>query len=323
MASLFEKVPDDLANMGRQVQGLSWGNVLLYCLIAIVIVLIVSMLLGKKASWFFSWIDFRSAKSKALSGSKTFWKSESAGPKVNDGTRGNQGRMHDMIIPEDQMPEPPANTQYTYHVDVLLANSRNLSGIDGPYRHILHRGSDELYSGDANTPVATGAVNLPPAGLPERMNPGIFLDPNTNDILIFVDTKGRQGETYRESVRLADIPLEKPFRLSVSVFGNVLEVNINCNLEITKVLSGTPRPVENVIYGLCGPAAAQASIQDLILWPFAINSQQLLALCPKKFPAFAPAVPSSCAASKNLINLTTKTPTGGKTSPYTFTCSTK
>ena len=310
MASLFDNVPDDLANVGRRVQGLTWTSVFLYCLVAVVIVLVVSMLMGKKLSWFFSWIDFRTARSKALSGSKTFWKN------------GSTGVMRNLIISEDQMPDPPANTQYTYHVDVLLDNSRNLSGVDGPYRHILHRGSDELYSGDANTPVATGAVNLPPAGLPERMNPGIFLDPNTNDILIFVDTKSRQGETYRESIRLVDNPLNKPFRLSVSIFGNVLEVSLNCRLEITKVLSGTPRPVENVIYGLCGPAAAQASIQNLILWPFAINSKELLALCPKKFPKFAPAVPSSCAASNSLINAMIRSPTGGKTSPYTFTCST-
>ena len=286
MASLFERVPDDLAEVGTTLSSLSWAAVIMYCLVAVVIVLIIRMLLGKTFNW--AWLDWRSARSKALDGSKTFWKS------------GSQGRMRNLIVPEDQMMEP-SNDQYTYHVDVLLANSRNMSSVDGPYRHIMHRGSDELYSGDANTPVATGAVNMPSDGLPKRMNPGIFLDPNTNDILIFVDTKGRNGDTYRESLRIPDIALGQPFRVSVAVFGNVLEVSINCRLEFTKVLDGKPRPVENVMYGLCGPAAAEASIQDLILWPFAVNSQELLALCPKHFPAFAPAVPFSCAMSPNLL----------------------
>ena len=286
MASLFERVPDDLAKVGNTLQGLSWNAVILYCLVAVVIVLIIRMLLGKKFSW--AWLDWRSARSKALDGSKTFWKS------------GHEGRMKNLIIPEVDMMEP-SNDQYTYHVDVLLANSRNLSGVDGPYRHILHRGSDDLYSVEPGMPVATGAVNMPQDGLPKRMNPGIFLDPNTNDILVFVDTKSRTGDLYRESLRIPDIALGKPFRISVSVFGNVLEVSINCQLEFTKVLDGKPRPVENVMYGLCGPASAEASIQNLILWPFAINSQELLAVCSKHFSAFAPAVPTSCAVSSNLV----------------------
>ena len=298
MASLFERMPDDLTEVSKTISGLSWGAVIMYCLVAVVIILIIRMLLGKKFSW--GWLDWRSARSKALDGSKTFWKSQSAGPSAGTGANSNQGRMHNLIIPEEEMMEP-SNDQYTYHIDVLLANSRNLSGVDGPYRHILHRGSDDLYSGDANTPIATGAVNMPIDGLPKRMNPGIFLDPNTNDVLIFVDTKGRNGDTYRESLRIPDIALGKPFRLSVAVFGNVLEVSINCHLEFTKVLDGKPRSVENVMYGLCGPAAAEASIQDLILWPFAVNSQELLTLCPKHFPAFAPAVTNSCAVSSNLL----------------------
>jgi len=318
MASLFERAPDNLAEVGKTISGLSWTAVIMYCLIAVVIVLIIRMLLGKKFSW--AWLDWRSARAKALDGSKTFWKSQRAGPNASDGASDNQGRMRNLIIPEDEMMEP-SNDQYTYHVDVLLANSRNLSGVDGPYRHILHRGSDELYSGDANTPVATGAVNMPSDGLPKRMNPGIFLDPNTNDILVFVDTKGRNGDTYRESLRIHDIALGKPFRLSVSVFGNILEVSINCHLEFTKVLDGKPRSVENIMYGLCGPAAAEASIQNLILWPFAINSQELLTLCPKHFPAFAPAVPSSCAVSKLLLDPQAPSPKGGPDGRYTFTCS--
>jgi hypothetical protein len=131
-------------------------------------------------------------------------------------------------------------------------------------------------------------VSLPPYGLPKRLNPGIFLDPNTNDIIIFVDTKSQTGDVYRESGRISDIPLDKPLRLTVSLHNQVLEVDLNCKLELTKVLAGEPKPVENVLYGLCGKAAAEASIQNLYVWPYAISSEALSHFCPMPFPPFQP-----------------------------------
>ena len=125
-------------------------------------------------------------------------------------------------------------------------------------------------------------------GLPKRLNPGIFLDPNTNDIIIFVDTKSKSGDVYRESGRISDIPLDKPLRLSVSVHDKVLEINLNCKLELTKVLAGEPKTVENVLYGLCGNAAAQASLQNLFVWPYALDNGILVDFCPMPFPPFNP-----------------------------------
>jgi hypothetical protein len=179
---------------------------------------------------------------------------------------------------------------YSVQFDGIIYNTRNYTTTDGPYRHILHRGSKELLATTPNgIPLSgcapAGVGELPPFGLPARMNPGIFVDPNINDIIVFVDTMN--GATpYRESVRIVDVPLDTPFRLGVVINGQVLEIYLNCRLEVTKVLSGVPREIENEWYGISGRANAQAQIQNLMIWTAALAAEDIRPLCPE-LPKFA------------------------------------
>jgi hypothetical protein len=135
-------------------------------------------------------------------------------------------------------------------------------------------------------------------GLPKRMNPGIFLDPNVNDILVFVDTL-KNGTTFRESLRVSDIPLDIPFRIAVIVSKRLLEVYINCKLETTKLLDGDPKEVENIWYGLSGSNSADAQIQNLTIWRHALTIDELSPLCPRQLPTFsAISFPSVCKSDK-------------------------
>jgi hypothetical protein len=179
---------------------------------------------------------------------------------------------------------------YSVQFDGILYNTRNYTTTEGPYRQILHRGSNELV---ASTPhgiplsgcAPAGVGELPPFGLPARMNPGVFVDPNLNDLIVFVDTMN--GSTpYRESVRIVDIPLDIPFRLAIIVNNQVLEVYLNCKLEVTKVLAGVPREIENEWYGISGRANAQGQIQNLYLWTSALQADEIRPLCPT-LPTFA------------------------------------
>jgi len=283
MASLFEDVPgmfsnfasntaDKAAKATQSVASIGPKNLLLYGLLVLAVIVIYLMLTGFKPPSFDS-LDFRSKKSKAMDNAHTFWKSGSTGI-------GSNLRITDDLLPADM------NNRYTYHFDLLLTNSRNVSNVAGPYRHIFHRGSSELYTDNIVSAITGPAQQFPSFGLPKRLNPGVFLDPNTNDIIIFVDTKSKTGDVYRESARIADVPLDKPLRLSITVSNKVLEVNLNCKLELTKVLAGEPKPVENILYGLCGQGAAEAAVQNLIVWPFALPSDTLLEFCPMPVPAF-------------------------------------
>ncbi len=139
---------------------------------------------------------------------------------------------------------------------------------------------------------------MPPYGLPKRMNPGVFLDPNVNDVLVVVDTE-RGGDFIREHVRIKDIPMDQPFRLGIVVKEHVLEVYLNCRLEVSKILYGRPRAVENVWYGLSGTAAAQAQIQNLYIWKRALPADQMTTLCkyPVKFDIERPICDASESAT--------------------------
>jgi len=163
------------------------------------------------------------------------------------------------------------DVSYSFNMDLVLKETRT-NDTSGLHRHIFHRGSDEYASG------------TPPSTLPRRMNPGVFLDPLTNDLLIFVDTlDGSNG--YRESLRVADLPLGTAFRLGLVLNNRVLDVYINCRLEETKLLKGTPRTVENRLYGIAGPSPAPAQLQNVYCWNTSLPSNDFTALCGTA-PAF-------------------------------------
>lgn len=248
---------------------------MLYLLVGFFVFVVVMMLMGKRIR--LEWFDIRPKRTKVLNRARLYWQ---PGPEFTN-----------LRIKKVDAPDL-TNQQYSILTDCVLYNSRDYghiwSGAEGvgPYRHILHRGSNELDTTTVGSFVLNGCSRrgaadstLPPFGLPKRMNPGIFLDPNVNDILVFVDIAGGV-DTYRESVRIPDIPLDIPFRIGVILNHFVLEVYINCRLEVTKLLSGEPKRVENEWYGLAGSAGAQAQIQNLYLWDNPLTPGDLTPLCP-------------------------------------------
>lgn len=248
------------------------GTYVLYALLLVFVVLVVLMLMNIKIS--LSMLIPR--KYSVLASSSKFWTPS--------------GVYTNLTVPSTKAPNI-ADNAYSITLEGLLFNSRNYQSMDGPYRHIAHRGSKELAATTIGGAVLTGCAalgnskDLPPFGLPKRLNPGIFLDPNTNDILVFVDTSDGPN-IYRESVRIADIPLDTPFSLAILLNGRVLEIYLNCGLEATKVLSGDPRTVENVWYGLSGSKSADAQIQNLSIWNYGLTAEDIRSFCSKTPPKF-------------------------------------
>jgi len=190
----------------------------------------------------------------------------------------------------------PHDVAYSFNMDLVLKETRT-NDTAGLHRHIFHRGSEEYASA------------TPPAALPRRMNPGVFLDPLTNDLLLFVDTLG--GTTgYRESLRIADLPLGTPFRLGIVMNHRTLDIYINCMLEETKLLQGTPRTVENRLYGVAGPSPAPAQVQNVYCWDYALSANEITSLCGSVpsvtlTPTCAVAPPSSGATNTGVTEAAT------------------
>lgn len=248
--------------------GAGW---IVYILAALFIIVVIIMVVQPKIDW--SFLDPRPKRMQVTSKAYTAWNNLFTYTNLQyKGPAGFDSRNYSVLF------------------EGILYNTRNYTTTDGPYRHIVHRGSKELLATTPNgIPLSgcapAGVGELPPFGLPARMNPGIFVDPNINDIIVFVDTMN--GSTpYRESVRIVDIPLDVPFSLGVIINGQVLEVYLNCKLEVTKVLAGVPREIENEWYGISGRANAQAQIQNLMIWTNAISADDIRPLCPK-LPTFA------------------------------------
>jgi energy-coupling factor transporter transmembrane protein EcfT len=187
-----------------------------------------------------------------------------------------------LAVVSDDFPMTKADV-YSFSVEVYIANTRS-DDVRGPYRHILHRGSKDIVSYVPNTPGSApkgqGDLN---DGLPKEMNPGIFIDQFTNDIVVFIDTDPTDGgdRAYRESMRITDVPLKKPFHLHFSVHDQTAEIYINCRLAASLLLRGMPRAVPNDWYGRVGFARAAAIIQNLKLWDIDLFAIEIMKLCPK------------------------------------------
>jgi len=271
-----------------------YGIVILFC------VIVVFTLLGKTIDFkWISWFDVRPADWKVKARSSLFFQ---PGPQFTN-----------MVVLASKAVQGMENDIYSILFDFVLYDSRNYASTEGPYRQLLHRGSSELLKATVGGAVLGGCStnpsgDLPPFGLPKRLNPGVFLDPNTNDILIFVDTvKG--SDTLRESVRISDIPLDIPTRIGIVLNKRVLEVYLNCRLETTKVLQGDPKRVENEWYGIAGTAAAKAQLQNLYAWKESLSSDDMKVLCPAP-PVFPTTRPICSGADEPLPPKAVGKPTG-------------
>ena len=173
-----------------------------------------------------------------------------------------------------------ANT-YSISFEVMVSDTRS-DDPQGPFRHLVHRGSKDIVTFKRNSPGSMpkgrGGLN---DGLPSEMNPGIFVDQFTNDMILFIDTDPIKYGDYgfRESIRITDIPLKKPFTVHLTLHDQILEVYINCRLAGSKVLQGIPRAVPNNWYGLAGFSPAQAIVQNVKLWDIDLYATEIRNMC--------------------------------------------
>jgi len=181
----------------------------------------------------------------------------------------------------------PINKGLTIGIELQILDSRSMTSTN-PYRCLFYKGSSDLTTYNPNSPGLTprGSGGLSD-GLPSEMAPGIFLDRVTNDIIVFVDTvpidpiysKMCLARSFRESIRINDLPLNVPFHLHLTLNDKILEVYVNCRLAGTKLLHGLPRIVPNTWFGRAGFAAADAIIQNFTIYDGALDTYQLMQLC--------------------------------------------
>jgi len=189
----------------------------------------------------------------------------------------------------------PSQYGYTLMMDVMIYNSRasttSITGGTLPYRHLFHRGSDDLGSAGTAAGCGGGGASGGSTGFPQYMNPGILGDPTTNDLWVFLDTSAG-----RESARIFNLQLKTPYRIGLIVYQGFFEVYLGCKLFTTQLLKGTPLAIQpSGVYGLVGSSALNAKLQNLRLWSSTLPVQQMVTECMGSIQPFGPAPP--CAPS--------------------------
>lgn len=255
------------------------GTVVQVLAIAIVVLILVVVVDN-----FFPFLPVNpvSGPSAAARAGKTFWSSIDAD-------------AQNLIVPAKQSPTTLA-AQYTVSVQLIVGDSR--APDQQRFRHILHRGSNPCglsaqkagptgHAGIQSSDIANLETSEPTytmAGLPQIMNPGVFLDNFKNDIHIFVHTQGTEDGApalWLESMTIEDVPLNTPITLGIICNGKVLEVYWNCRLYSTMMLRGTPYlpKADNQWFGRYCAHPMTGLVKNLELWPTALSIGDYTRMC--------------------------------------------
>ena len=247
-----------------------------YVIYALMVAMVVAVIILIADNFFpFLPINPISGPSAAARAGKLFWTTTAGGDE-------------NLIVPADQSPTVVPTT-YTVSVQLMIGDSRTPSL--GRFRHVLHRGSNPCSisgSGLAGVQLKdTGVAEDSPyalTGLPDVMNPGLFLDKFKNDLHVFVHTKGRENKMdvlWLESLTVEDLPLGTPITVGIVCNGKTVEVYVNCRLYSTLLLKGTPYlpPNYNQWFGRYCAFPMSGLVKNLQLWDTALGSSDYIQLC--------------------------------------------
>ena len=100
---------------------------------------------------------------------------------------------------------------------------------EGKYKHVFHKGND----------------NIGPDGINQPNNaPGMYLDKDTNNLVLFMNTFDSTSET----ITVKDIPIHKWVNVIVRVIQHQVDVYINGTLSKRHILAGVPKQNYGDVY---------------------------------------------------------------------------
>jgi hypothetical protein len=121
--------------------------------------------------------------------------------------------------------------EFTWSLWVFI---NDLQYNDGVYKHIFHKGSDNV----SNT-----GLNFP------NNSPGLYIAPNTNDFIIVMNTY----DNINEEITIPNIPLNKWINVIIQCQNKTIDVYINGTIAQSQTLSGVPKQnYGNVFVGMNG-----------------------------------------------------------------------
>jgi hypothetical protein len=152
---------------------------------------------------------------------------------------------------------------YTANLDVFIQNPLQFSKHP---RVFFSRGATKN-----ETPLGDTLL-----GILNNYNLVAALLPDTNDLIVSVLNKDNNMET----VIIPNIPIQEPFRLSMVVMEQALEVYVNGHLMKTRTFAAPPKSVEGDIYPAAGPEANIVKVRNLKLWTRILTTAEIREATP-------------------------------------------
>lgn len=156
----------------------------------------------------------------------------------------------------------------------------------GTLRHVFHRGGSivKIDQNGTRHPVAEEniqtSLNLQvpgPSTLGIILNPGVFISAgSTNTLWVVIQDN---NNTLVANTLIPNVPVYKPFRLTISVSEHVMDVYVDCRLAKTIYLKGTvPAATLTNIFGHLG-TDFPGIIGAVRYYPVPLTAQQISNLC--------------------------------------------
>ena len=105
----------------------------------------------------------------------------------------------------------------------------NLQYLEGQYKHIFYKGNNNLEQNGKNFP---------------NNSPGLYLAPNTNDLIVMMNT----FNDINEEIVISDIPINKWFNVIIRCKNTTLDVYANGTIVRSINLTGVPKQNYGDVY---------------------------------------------------------------------------
>ena len=183
---------------------------------------------------------------------------------------------------------------YTINLDVFVENPLQFSTMP---RIFFSRGAVKKETPSGNTLL----------GLLSNYNLVAALLPDTNDLIVSVLNKNNN----MENIIVPNVPIQQPFRLSMVVMEQALEVYINGKLLKTRKFLDVPKDVKGDINASTGIESNAIKVHNLKIWPRLLTVSEIREATPalssqKDFGAGPMAASTNCvnSAIDNAIDIT-------------------
>ena len=167
-------------------------------------------------------------------------------------------------------------------IDDLTYNS-------GQYRCIFYKGND--YAKNPNASTSQG-LNFP------NNAPGVYLAPNSNDLVIMMNT----FNVINEEIQISDIPLNKWVNIIIRCQNNSLDVYINGTIVKSHHLHGVPKQNYGDVY-IAPNGGFSGYISNLWYYNYALPTTEISALVKKGPNTHMKGTNSLSLANTNYLSL--------------------